>query len=514
MSVTIRYCSYANGSDTFGTGSGQGDGSVAHPYKTKAKCLHPQETGQSDLTGGDEVREEKTPDHTDITGTFTFTHGSPTVSCSQTVSGLVAGDFIAGYTSGTNKTEWWEVSSVSGTNITLVSNYYDPSMLAGNLSGASVKKLGTTDIPPAASSEDIIDQLPVNGTGPGNLRIKVSGGWDFAAEQSSPSAPWTTGNRTGYTWYRIFTPTGGPGNRYGQFYLGGARFYLIENLGMMRFSNGFHLRWQSKGIEINNCYTGSSRFLCSYASTRLLTVTNSKFIGSIQTYNLDVSLVHDLVVESCLVIGSGIALQTISGDCKIKATNASSLLYYDTIAYLRNCKLGSDPQAYESLNGFATYTSTRIQSYQHNNNANTHITFTPQGNIEAADGTTYGHSAGKCWKFTPNTNATADTPLKIKVASFAVNANKQVTAKMWMKKSGTGAGSGSFNVVTYAKGGLLSGVDTDRTAVANNTGDTWTQYTVTPFTPTEQGVIEFWVSVYGSTTAIGWIDDFSIEQAA
>ncbi len=83
--MAIVYCSWATGDDTNGTGT------AANPYKTITKA-------STSRTAGDEVRVEKSPDPTALTGTLSFTNNSTAVTGTDTLftTELAIGDFVKG----------------------------------------------------------------------------------------------------------------------------------------------------------------------------------------------------------------------------------------------------------------------------------------------------------------------------------------------------------------------------------------------------------------------------------
>lgn len=123
--------------------------------------------------------------------------------------------------------------------------------------------------------------------------------------------------------------------------------------------------------------------------------------------------------------------------------------------------------------------------------------------------TTTRHTAsGIAWQLSPLSTRLSNYPLKLSVAKIAVEANKLVTVKAWMKKDH--ATNVACSLVCPGK--QISGVDNDVAATkANDTN--WEQLTIT-FTPTERGVVEIeaW-AWYVSGNSNAYIDDLEISQA-
>jgi len=129
------------------------------------------------------------------------------------------------------------------------------------------------------------------------------------------------------------------------------------------------------------------------------------------------------------------------------------------------------------------------------------------GNIISQDATAGG--SGKEWKFNiTSSNRSSIYPLKLEVAQIAVVANKQVTVKLYFKKSGTGI-AGKLCL----PGGQIAGVDDDVSQTCpDNTDRNQVQI---QFTPTEAGVVsvEAWAWYVSSTSDYLIIDDIDISQA-
>lgn len=75
--------------------------------------------------------------------TFTFTNGSPTITATATISGIVAGDWIKHEAA--NFSAWQKVQSVVGTTITLTANY-----TGSNAIGKALRTVGTYTVSSAA----------------------------------------------------------------------------------------------------------------------------------------------------------------------------------------------------------------------------------------------------------------------------------------------------------------------------------------------------------------------------
>lgn len=203
--MAIWYVDCASGNDS------TGDGSYGNPYKTEYKVITAKTTG-------DEIRVAKTTAASTISGvaTFTFTHGSVTVTTSADASGsIAAGDYI-GKTTAAGDGSWetfYRVASINSTTITLEYKYY------GTSEGvAAVKKQPFVT---CAQGQGATIQNYIN-----NTTWTISGGWTLATQVQD-----------GETWLRhSFTRTTS-----GQFYnfagTGGATISKMNLLDVYVFSS-------------------------------------------------------------------------------------------------------------------------------------------------------------------------------------------------------------------------------------------------------------------------------------
>jgi hypothetical protein len=156
--AAVCYCDYGSGDD------GTGDGTFGNPYQTVEGCS----IGEV-LTGGDEIRISEAGAHTTLTGTLTFTNGSPDVTTSSDLtSELATGDYIGKDTANEG---WWYVSSLTSDTITLGNQYW------GTSEGVTAYKV-------TADASVALDDLNDAGTSAVS-RLKVSGGWNLSTQSQS-----------------------------------------------------------------------------------------------------------------------------------------------------------------------------------------------------------------------------------------------------------------------------------------------------------------------------------------
>ena len=117
--------------------------------------------------------------------------------------------------------------------------------------------------------------------------------------------------------------------------------------------------------------------------------------------------------------------------------------------------------------------------------------------------------SGLAWKISPSsTEADSRFPVSLPLAQVLVDANKPVTATVWVQRDSTALFLG-----LRCKGGQISGVSEDVISFTSSNGGIWEQLTIT-FTPTSIGVVELDVIAYGGTSNSGFVDDFSVSQPA
>ncbi len=129
------------------------------------------------------------------------------------------------------------------------------------------------------------------------------------------------------------------------------------------------------------------------------------------------------------------------------------------------------------------------------------------GKITTEHGANRHTASGKAWKMAViNAVITSIVPLRLVLASIAVNASALVTVTAYMRRSNTG-----LTASLLLRGFRIAGVDADVRADMTAAADTYEQLTIT-FTPTEAGVVDIEAEIYGGIySAI--IDDMTIAQA-
>jgi len=472
--MTIKYCSWLTGDDT------TGDGSAGNPYKTITKAS----TG---LTGGDEVRVAKSPEPTALTGTLGFTNNSTAVTGSDTLftTELAIGDFIKG-----GDGYWWEVVTItSNTAATLYKKYSGTTQ-----SGVSSQRLGVTDTGAAASSSTQVQEVSSSGTSSANL--KISGGWDL-----------TTETQTGQTFFRQLHTTFA--NRYGYgLYISGKTYTELSNLNFLRYNYGIlYYNGSNNNVIIGSPVCNSNNNGIYYYNGSNNTITGSPVCNS-NSYGIYYGNSNNNTITGSPVCNSNNYGIYYSGSNNViygtltTSGNTSGVIYNNVgINYILKASIAESTK----VAGFTDYANSRV--FIGNMGGQSYI-YTDGGNIVSQNATAGG--TGKEWKFSiTSANRGANYPLKQEVARFLVAANKQVTVKLYFKKSHATAIKGAL----FLHGGQIAGVDSDvKVECPSNTNRN--QVTLT-FTPTEAGVvaIEVWAWYVSSTTDTVIVDDIDITQA-
>ena len=244
--MAIVYCSWATGNDTTGTGT------AANPYKTITKA-------STSRSAGDEVRVEKSPDPTALTGTTAWTLNGTTVTGTGTLftSELAIGDFISAPDG-----NWYEVITIgSNTSATLYKKY--PSATA---SGHSSQKLGVTDTGAAAGTTTQVQVVSSSGTS--SAFLYISGGWDLSTE-----------TQTGQTWFRQMHGTFN--NRYGYgLYMTGKTYTNLDKLNFLRYNSGIYYYSNSNNNTITSATCNSNNYGIYYNSSSNNTIYSLSTTGN------------------------------------------------------------------------------------------------------------------------------------------------------------------------------------------------------------------------------------------
>ena len=547
--MAIVYCSWATGDDTTGTGT------AANPYKTINKA-------STSRSAGDEIRVEKSPDPTALTGTTAWTLNGTTVTGTGTLftTELAIGDFISAPDGG-----WYEVITIgSDTSATLYQKY--PSATA---SGHSSQKLGVTDTGAALASTTSVQT--VSSSGNSTTPLYISGGWDLSTE-----------TQTGQTWFRQMHGTFA--NRYGYgLYLTSISCTNLDKLNFLRYYYGINYYNSSNNTITSATCNSNSGPAIAYTNSSNNTITSATcnsnnyygiyYNGSSNNtitsatcnsntrygiYYAAGSNNNTITSATCNsnsqhgIYYAGSSSNSISNNTITSATcnsNSQYGIYYyisssntitsatcnsnnygifyaissnnsiyslsttgnSTAGIFTNnsnniCHTASIAESTKVNIGTSYYTDTR----QHINNLGGYsYVYSDYATANSQDATAGG--TGKEWKFAI-TNAARNNiyPFYIPIARAAVDGSGQVTVTIYFKKSGTGIAGG-----LRVRAGQVAWSDGTSDITVTCPNNTSRNQVTLQFTPTEAGVVEIEAGAWyvSSTSQTVIIDDIEITQA-
>lgn len=193
------------------------------------------------------------------------------------------------------------------------------------------------------------------------------------------------------------------------------------------------------------------------------------------------------------------------------ATNVSytsgNLLIDQGGAYLYNCTGVPSTVTIGTANVPAYILNAAIYSQDEGNTVgNNKIYFS--GGLATSQTAVRNTPSGYAWSLAPTSTSTVTSafPLKLKLASVAANGGSAVTVSAYMRRTNTGL---TMSLVCPAN--QPYGPSTDTTASITAAADTWQQVSIS-FTPTQNGVYDIYVYVFGGTTFTGYVDDVEVTQ--
>ena len=451
--MAIYYCSFATGNDSTGTGT------AALPWKTITTAT----TGRS---AGDEIRVEKSPDPTALTGTVGFTLGSTAVTGVNTLftTELAIGDFILAPDG-----QYYEVITLTSATAARLYKVYP----SATQSGYSSYKLGITSTGAAAAGTTVIQEVSASGTAASFLYI--SGGWDLSNQQ-----------QTGQTYFRQIHSTFATRNGYG-LYMTSKSFTHVSRLHFLRYYSGIYYGSGSNNNTLTTptCNSnGTSGIYYNASSNNTLTspTCNSNNYGIYYASSAGNTTVGTLTTTGNVTA----AICPVSGG-------------YNFIA---NASIAESTKAA----GFTNYSDGRVYI---NNMGGYSYVYTDNGNIVSQAATAGG--TGKEWKFSPTDAIRNNTyPLTLSIARVAVAANALVTVTCYFKKSAiTVAGA------LRCRYGQLAWSNAANDIVVNCPNDILRNQVTLQFTPTAAGVVEIEAMAWyvSATTESVIIDDVEITQS-
>lgn len=410
---------------------------------------------------------------------------------------------------------WWPIQSINGTTILLDG----PPNTAANIgrgyagTGETVATYcrETIKTTMATSTSSVVQEIMDSGSYNNDLIIK--GGYN-------PS----NGNQDGETWF-----DGLVGRGVG-IYINSKSFIELYCIGMVRYYPGFQIN-SSNNLIISDCsFNGNVQYGVYFNNVAKASIEGTINCVSNTTgiFTTVCSNITATTLKCNSNIGYGISSDT-NGLFKYLQTKNNGLNgIFATSAAPLIIEFESEGNNSYSIAHYATGLiiqkaniddSLVILSYYPYSGTGVYITnnvktgypeiWTGYGKITGQAATAGG--TGIEWKMMPvNASRNIDYPLRLKVATVAVNANAQVTAKLYFKKSH----ASDIGAKLICRGLQISGVTTGAEATAPS--DTNRNQVTLTFTPTEAGVVEiealaYWLANAADENVI--VDDFTITQA-
>lgn len=177
----------------------------------------------------------------------------------------------------------------------------------------------------------------------------------------------------------------------------------------------------------------------------------------------------------------------------------------------------------QTFGGGGNQESYVVSSFRDNNVLYQHKLYYPEGYIHSMNNNLLPpNTEGIAWRMEPNAYSLQPAAysvqpydfkhtLQLKVGEVCVAANKEVTATVWVNKSH----ATSIETRLICKGGQLQGITED--AVGSDQNSTGYQQLTATVTPTESGVIEFYVQTWHTTGTYTYyvdVDVFHVSQAS
>ena len=370
---------------------------------------------------------------------------------------------------------WYCIKNINGTTILLDNDTNSKANAGrgyyGTTETVTTYKRETIKTAMAGSSSTAIQEVKDSGTS--GSKIEFQGGFNTS-----------NNNQEGETFFDGLNGWG-----YG-IYLNGKSYTILNYLNVCRYYNGIFYYGSSNNNTITTLSNANnnSNYGVYYNSSSNNTITTLNNANNNSGYGVYYGYSNNNTIKSLSTSG-----------------NSTGGVYNNTgVNYLFNAKI----QEATEVAGFLNFANSRIFSQNHDQIADNHWIFTDGGTIHSQ--TAVRHTAsGIAWQLSPtSTNRSSNYPLDLSVAKVAVEANKAVSIKAWMRRSNT-----ELTMRLIVKGKQIAGVDNDIYADLTADANIWQEVSLSSFTPTEKGVIEVMVYAWGGTNYNGFIDDLTISQS-
>jgi hypothetical protein len=176
------------------------------------------------------------------------------------------------------------------------------------------------------------------------------------------------------------------------------------------------------------------------------------------------------------------------------------------ILYLNNFTVGeaNEVDTPTSISGVGPF----IYSNRHDNTDNNSWVFQPGIGTINQQSSVVDSPATTAWQMRPtSTNATALSPVRLKIGTVVCAASTLVTVTVRMRRDDTG-----LTMRLVCPGGQISGVANDVSADMTAAANTWETVTIT-FTPSKAGAVDIYAYAFGGTTYSGYVCNLTAAQA-
>jgi hypothetical protein len=254
---------------------------------------------------------------------------------------------------------------------------------------------------------------------------------------------------------------------------------------------------------VNNASTG---IVCPiYSCNKLKDIYSCGNIGSgLVTYNTDV--LTNIIAKGNTEYGVRIVQPGVKGYNVITSNNTLGGVYntYGAAHFFNSSFTDASPTVFPTMDADLA-NRTKIISIKDGQVAGTHKIYDRMGTIAAA--TDVRHTASGCsWKFLPidSTYCCEQRPMQLQLTTIIVSKNTEVAATVWVYRS---------NTEIYGKlicpAGQVAGLTVDTYETSHEAAADWEQLSVT-ISPTEDGVVELYLEVWGGTAYSVYVDDVSV----
>lgn len=291
------------------------------------------------------------------------------------------------------------------------------------------------------------------------------------------------------------------------------------------------------GLSTSNTYINYKNFI--FARYQLAISQTLRFPSAIENVVIT-SCSSGFTVSSCTMLNCIFTMiSSSSPSSAVRFINCNFLNYagslpIETISSYFNCTFRNNANAigssgersssraintlvynclFEDANEFSLSDIANISvlwSYNHDQVTDNHWGFTFRGTVNWQTSVKQGSDPG-AWRVVFSNAAdsrTEQVPIRFQIAQIAVEANKQVTVKAWVKKDN--ATTVGCKIMVEGSTFTLPGITETSATAANNTN--WQELTIT-FTPTQEGVVPIWFeSFYISGNSNTYVGSITVTQ--